>query len=401
MDAAHSPLAPLRIGFDGRILMHYEMRGLARYTVELFRAMKELAGEEVELFSFSPDMPSAKFLAELDVTPVVFQARRELLWEHRELPKQLRRLRIDVFHATAERGLPYPRVCKQVLTRHDIIDRLPEYCGREPWRGRLRKRWADFVSVHRADKFVTVSEFSRQDICRFYGLPRDRVVVTYNAAHPRFYEKASAAEIVRVLNKYSLPRPYLLFLGGFDRKKNVGALVEAYALLPRDAPPLVLAGERKWEYPAIAARIGALGLASRVRCPGAIDDADLPSIYQAALAFVHPSLYEGFGLQLVEAMASGIPVAASDTASLPEVLEGCGLLFDPRDPKTIAQQMERIYADPELRSAMAAKGRERAREFSWRRTASQTLELYLEMLGRGDEIPRGDLALVGGKERPT
>src|SRR5664280_1393704 len=186
MYAARSNQAPLRIGFDGRILTHYAMRGLARYTVELFRAMKELAGNDIELFSFSTGAPAAEFLAELDITPVIFLARRELLWEHLELPRQLRRLRIDVFHATAERGLPYLRVCKQVLTRHDIIDRLPEYCGREHWRGRLRKRLADFVSVHSANKFVTVSEFSRQDICRFYGLPPDRVAVIYNAAHPRF-----------------------------------------------------------------------------------------------------------------------------------------------------------------------------------------------------------------------
>jgi glycosyltransferase involved in cell wall biosynthesis len=119
-----------------------------------------------------------------------------------------------------------------------------------------------------------------------------------------------------------------------------------------------------------------------VHCPGRIDDEDLPAIYQAALVFVHPSRYEGFGLQLVEAMASGIPVLASETTSLPEVLGGAGLLFNPRDPKAIAREIERIYRDADLRTAMAAKGRERARCFSWHRTASQTLELYLELLGR-------------------
>ena len=387
----------IRIGLDGRILMHYDMRGLARYTVELFRAMKELAGDRIELFSFSPGAPAAEFLAELDVTPVIFQARRELLWEHVELPKQLRRLRIDVFHATAERGLPYPRVCKLVLTRHDIIDRLPEYCGRDNFRGRLRKRLADFVSVHSADKFVTVSEFSRQDICHFYGLPADKIVVTYNAAHPRFFEKATEEETARARNRYALPQQYLLFLGGFDTKKNVGALVEAYALLPQDAPALVLAGEHKWEYSEIAERIRALGLAQRVHCPGRIDDEDLPAIYQAALAFVHPSRYEGFGLQLVEAMASGIPVLASDTTSLPEVLAGAGLLFNPQDPKAIAREMERIYCDADLRTAMAARGRERARQFSWHRTARQTLELYLELLGRRDEFLYGEPPL-GARE---
>jgi len=291
-----------------------------------------------------------------------------------------------VFHETAERGLPYPRACKLVLTRHDIIDRLPEYCVGENWSGRLRKRLGDFVSVHSADKFLTVSEFSRQDICRFYGLSAERVVVTHNAAHPRFLEKAMDEEKARIRAQYALPQTYLLFLGGFDAKKNVGALVEAYALLPRDAPAFVLAGVRKWEYSKIAARIHELGLGQRMHCPGRIDDADLPALYQAALAFVHPSRYEGFGLQLVEAMSSGIPVLASNTTSFPEVLGDAGLLFDPTNPRAIALEIERIYRDPNLRAELAARGRERARQFSWRRTASQTLRLYLKLLGRSDEF---------------
>ena len=168
---------PLRIGIDGRILMHYEMRGFARYTVELFRAMKEIAGDNIELTTFSPGPIAAEFSAALAITPVVFQARREILWEQVELPKQLQRNGIDVFHATANRGLPYRRVCKYVVTCHDIIDRLPEYVGREHWRGHWRKQYADFASRHSADKYITVSDFSKQDICRFHNLslkPRSR-----------------------------------------------------------------------------------------------------------------------------------------------------------------------------------------------------------------------------------
>ena len=118
-------------------------------------------------------------------------ARREILWEQVELPKQLKPMRLDVFHATANRGLPYRRACKYVVTCHDIIDRLPEYCEGEHWRGRWRKKYADFVSRHSADKYITVSHFSKQDICRFYGLASDRVVVIHNAASPRFHEKVA------------------------------------------------------------------------------------------------------------------------------------------------------------------------------------------------------------------
>ncbi len=366
--------------------MHYEMRGFARYTVELFRAVEKIAGSKVELISFSPGPIASEFLAVLDIAPVMFQARREILWEQVELPRQLQRARIDVFHTTANRGLPYRRTCKYVVTCHDIIDRLPEYCGNEHWRGRWRKKYADVVSRHSADKYVTVSDFSKRDICRFHGVPAERVMVIYNAASSRFHESAPAEQIALAREKYRLPEQYFLFLGGFDKRKNVSTLVEAFAQLPRDAPALVLAGEHKWEFAAISERITALGLSGRILCPDAIADEDLPALYQGAIALVHPSRYEGFGLQLVEAMASGIPVLASRTTSLPEVLGDCGLLFDPEDPASIAAQMERIACDSNLRTALIESGRERARFFSWRKAAKQTLGLYLDLLGRGDEI---------------
>jgi len=376
----------IRIGVDGRILMYYEMRGFARYTVELFRAMKEIAGDDIELYSFSPDPIAPEFLAELEIKPVVFPARREILWEQVELPKHLRQTRIDVFHATANRGLPYRRACKYVLTCHDIIDRLPEYCRGEHWRGSWRKKYADFVSRHSVDKYITVSNFSKQDICRFHRLSPDCVAVIYNAANRRFYEMLPAEQIARFRGKYALLPEYFLFLGGFDTKKNVGALVEAFARLPNESPPLVLAGEHKWDFADVAQRISALGLSSRVLCPGKIADEDLPAIYQGALAFVYPSCYEGFGLQLVEAMASGVPVLASATTSLPEVLEGSGLLFDPENRDSIARQMARIAGDPALRSDLAEKSRQRASFFSWHKAAEQTLRVYLELLGWSDEI---------------
>jgi glycosyltransferase involved in cell wall biosynthesis len=390
----------IRIGIDGRVLMHYEMRGFARYTVEVLRGLKEIAGDRIALYSFSPGPIAPEFSALLDITPVVFPARREVLWEQIELPKQIRKERIDVFHATANRGLPYWCVCQYVVTCHDIIDRMPEYCVREHWRGAWRKKYADFISRHSAGKYITVSQFSKQDICRFHGLADERVAVIYNAAHARFYEMLPAAQIALVRSKYGLPPSYYLFLGGFDKRKNVETLLDAFARLPNDAPPLALAGEHKWEFEKVAAKIRALGLQERVFCPDNIADADLPAIYQGALALVHPSRYEGFGLQLVEAMASGIPVLASETTSLPEVLGGSGLLFNPEDPASIARQMERVVRDPALRMATAEKGRQRARFFSWQRAAAETLRVYQELLGVNDEIPNlyGEEAAI--LERP-
>ncbi len=136
----------------------------------------------------------------------------------------------------------------------------------------------------------------------------------------------------------------------------------------------------------MAERIAALGIADRVYCPDGLADDDLPALYQGATVLVHPSRYEGFGLQLVEAMASGVPVLASGTTSLPEVLDGCGLLFDPEDPVSIARKMGRVARDGDLRLTMAEKGRQRARMFSWHKSAGEVLALYLELLGRSDDM---------------
>lgn len=391
----------IRIGIDGRVLMHYEMRGFARYTVEVLRALKEIAGDRIAFYSFSTGPIAPEFAASLGVTPVVFPARREILWEQIALPTQLRKERIDIFHATANRGLPYRRACQYVVTCHDVIDRMPEYCKGEHWRGAFRKKYADFISRQSAAKYITVSHFSKRDICGFHGLADDRVVVIYNAAHSRFYEMLPAEKIARIRSNYQLPSAYFLFLGGFDARKNAEKLVEAFAMLPHDLPPLVLAGEHKWQFGEIKAKIRALGLERRVFCPGNIADADLPAIYQGALALVHPSRYEGFGLQLVEAMASRIPVLASETTSLPEVLGGCGLLFNPEDPASIARQMERIVRDPALREATAEKGRERARFFSWQKAATETLGVYQQLLGMTDDVPDGCSEQITILERRT
>jgi glycosyltransferase involved in cell wall biosynthesis len=373
---------PLRIGIDARVLMHYEIRGFTRYTLELFRAMKEIAGPGIELYSFSPEPVAGPFREVLDARPIIFSARREFLWEQYELPRQLRKHRIDVFHATANRGLPYRRTCKYVLTCHDIIEQMAQYSARGSWRGQWRRKYADFCSLHSAHRLITVSNYSKQDICRVHNLPEDRVRVIYNGVGREFFPVTPPAERRRIAERYRLPPQYFLYLGGFDARKNVGALVEALAQLPAELPALALVGEQTQDFAPIAAAIRERGLSARVICPGKIPDADLPGIYQGAFAFVYPSLYEGFGLPAAEAMASGVPVLASGATSLAEVLAESGVLFDPRDPASIAAQMVRVYHDDSLRERLAVSGRARAEYFSWQTCAEQTLDVYRELVGK-------------------
>ena len=242
--------------------------------------------------------------------------------------------------------------------------------------------YADFCSLHSAHRVITVSNYSKQDICRVHKLPADRVRVIYNGVGREFFPVVPLAERRRIAERYGLPPQYFLYLGGFDARKNVMALVEALAQLPAELPALALIGEQTPDFAPIAAAIRARGLSARVICPGKVPDADLPAVYQGALAFVYPSLYEGFGLPAAEAMASGVPVLASGVTSLPEVLAGSGVLFDARDPASIAAQMVRIYHDARLRDDLAVRGRARAKYFSWQTCAAQTLDVYRELLGK-------------------
>jgi len=371
----------IKIGFDGRPLIEEEIRGFSRYTFELIKSLGEISNGLLAFYSFSPEPINPVFQRALNLNQVVFKARREILWEQFELPRQLKKHRIGIFHATANRGLPLWRVCKYLLTRHDIIENKPEFSESTPFKSLLRRKYADYVSIRSADAILTVSEHSKKDICNYWGVSEGKVIVTYEAANEGFYVKASNEQIEFTKNKYNLPREYLLYLGGFDKKKNIPALLKGYGLVSGKLPALVLAGEKKWGFPMVEQMVQKLGISEKIVFPGRIDDHDLPPLYQGAMAFLYPSLYEGFGLQLVEAMASGIPVIASSKTSLPEVLNGAGLLFNPQDPKTIAEQMVKVVSDRVLHERLCWNSTERAKSFSWQKTAEETLSVYIKALG--------------------
>jgi glycosyltransferase involved in cell wall biosynthesis len=369
----------IRVGVNARHLSVREMRGTTRYTLSLLRELARTGAVEVVLFSDRPVHPM--FHGYFPFEEVCFTSPREILWEQWELPRRLRQGRIEVFHAPYNRGLPWRRVCRYVLTIHDIIENMPALLPPRRLKSRLRQYYADVASVRAADAILTVSEHSKRDICRYWRVSPDRVIVTREACDSRFYDPVDPTTIAEMRRRLSLPPRYLLYLGGFDRKKNVGGLLRGYALTSAaEVPDLVLAGEKKWDFPAMESLARALGCNERVIFTDTVHEADLPALYQGALAFVYPSLYEGFGLQLVEAMASGVPVVASNRTSLPEILGGAGLLFDPERPEEIAERLRRVSLDAELRERLRRAGAARAAEFSWARMAAETLQVYRRVL---------------------
>jgi glycosyltransferase involved in cell wall biosynthesis len=285
----------------------------------------------------------------------------------------------DVFHAT-NYGAPRRRAARLVVTMHDLtLLRFPEL-GTAALRAHVA--WA-CAGLPAADRIIADSQATRDDLVALTGADPARIRVVYPGCDERFTPLPRDAARAVVARRFDLRDPYILHVGTLEPRKNAVALLRAFERLRAGRATnhtLVLVGRRGWMYEPILAALRAPGLGGRVRL---IDDADndvLPALYSAAELFVYPSLYEGFGLPVVEAMACGTPVVTSTTSSLPEVAGDAALLADPRDADALAAAIERALGDPDLRAALAARGRTRARHFSWQRCARETLAVYEEAL---------------------
>ena len=305
-----------------------------------------------------------------------------ILWEQVVQPGAVRRAGVDLLHGPAFVG-PLFSACPQVITIHDLsFLRYPQNFRAG---NRLYLRTLTRLSVRRARRLIAVSESTGQDLMRYYGLPPSRIEVVPNGVDDRF-RPWSEAEIADFRAKKGLPERFLLFVGTLEPRKNVAGLIQAYACLPQPRPPLMLVGGKGWLYDEIFARVEALNLSDEVHFVGYVAAEDLPGWYNAALIFVYPSLYEGFGLPPLEAMACGAPVIAADTSSLPEVVGEAGLLVDPLDVEALAAAMNRLLTDRTLRDALRAAGPERAAAFSWQETARRTAAVYRRAVAaEGDE----------------
>lgn len=380
---------PLRVGFNARHLRAPGLRGWNRYTVNL---LAELPAEGVEpvLYSDAPLDPGHldRLRAAGVATVRVGAVRPYAAWEQGWLPWRAARDRVDLLHAPANFGLPRLGTRPGVLTLHDAIDEaLPDPSspgGLLALRGRLSRK----SSRDAAGLILTVSGHARGDIVTRLGVDSCKVRVTPEAADPLFHRPLTSGGVEAIGRRHGLGRPYVFYVGGWERRKNLPTLVRAFAEAGLEGVDLALAGDDGGRLSEFTGLAESLGIGGHFRALGAVADADLPGLYAGALAFVYPSRYEGFGLQLCEAMAVGCPVLAADAASLPEVLGDGGVLFDPDDPGSLAAMLRRVAADPPFRDGLAAKARSRSSAFSWRRTAAATAGFYRELLdghigGRG------------------
>ncbi len=369
----------MRIGIDTRLAHYRREGGIAQYTLRLLQALLCLkSGDEFVVLHQRRDRLSDLVTDRNHACRL--RARRLLTPPHHRyeqwtLPAEVAFAGIDVLHSP-DFIPPFHRRCAAVITVHDLAFKLyPQLLTPEStaYYGQIER------AVTSADQIIAVSEATRQDMLRLLPADAKKITVIHEAADPVYRPLADAAAAAQVLQKYRLTQPFILCVGTIEPRKNLPVLLRAFRMLPdrrRLGLQLAIAGPRGWLADDVFALHTQLGLGDQVRFLGAVPAAELAALYNAAALFVLPSLYEGFGLPVVEAMACGAPVVVSNVSSLPEVAGDAGLCLDPHDTRAWVDAVERVLDDEPLRQAMRQKSLQRAQAFSWERAAQETLRVY-------------------------
>lgn len=299
-----------------------------------------------------------------------------------DFPRRFRKLRPDLFHY--QYTGPLFRIVPEIVTIHDVsFERHPEFFAASE---RLRLQFTVRRAVKTARKIITVSEFSKAEIVGLLGVPEQKVKVIYNGVGAEFEPARDCNEIDDCLKRYSVQKPYLLSVGNISLRKNQLTMVRAFAMWlnhnPHTEYRLVIAGKRHGPAPDISAEAARVGLDERrLMFLGYVPERDLPLLYAGADLLLSTSLYEGFGLPLVEAMRCGVPVIASRASCFPEIAGDAALLVDPLNPEEIAGAIEDLAGNKALRDDLIACGLRRAEAFRWDNAAQQTLQVYDAAVG--------------------
>jgi glycosyltransferase involved in cell wall biosynthesis len=373
----------MRIGIEGKVLTP-RIGGIGRYAIQLIDALLALSSpqdDDLELVIFTAPQTDRRCL----------EAIRARCCEHfRHIKSTLLRSsvllavgarceRIDVWHGLDQSGIPFwGKVGKSVVTIHDVIPLVL------PWAFSRRHRWVLAAALGRirkqADMVIVPSNAVAKDVVQYLQVERERITVIPMGCDPRFYPSEEPVRVAAMRRRYGVPERYILFVGTLEPRKNVTTLLQAFGRVaaeqPQDGLHLVITGGSGWGGEDYMGLVADLGLHHLVRFTGFVDDAHLPDLYRNALLFVYPSLYEGFGLPVLEAMACGIPVITSNRSSLPEVAGDAALLVDPTQPEALAAAMSGLLHDGSWRQELRAKGLARSAAFTWEVVAQRTLAVY-------------------------
>ncbi len=371
--------APHRIGLNAHLLNlsgNYRSAGINWY---IYHLLQNLPTSEYEFTVFGSERRIREHFPLLRLAESRLPTERPLVriaWEQVIQPLALRRERIELLHALAFAG-PLSISIPWVVTIYDLsFLRYPQSFNRA---NRTYLKWAVSSAVRRADRVIAISESTKSDLISLFGIPPERVSVVYCGFDGALSKPRSRADIESWRTHRGLPDHYILHVGTIEPRKNIARLVRAFARVKNAAHlphHLVLVGGRGWKYEEIDRVIAEEQLTDSVILAGYVPQDELPYWYRAADLMVYPSLYEGFGLPPLEALASGLPVVCSNAASLPEVVGDAALIVSPEDEAALADGIVRALNDKALREEMVARGERQASKFSWARAARETVQVY-------------------------
>lgn len=364
-----------RVGFDAGPA-HSAYSGIGQYVRQLFPAMSRI-NSTIEWVAFAPTRPTTHPNGLLAMVPLKIKPS-----EPRWLPSWMgySNESLDLFHGTNFKAPNYGQK-KTVLTIHDLwLDRYPVYSKK--LFGQRLSSWKTRRSAIRADKIIAVSQFSKQEIHEVFGIPWEQIVVIYHGCSYDMFPDGDEGKWHELRARLGLSdRPFILFVGGAEPRKNHRVLFEAFAQSPELIQELsmVAIGDETVRDSSLRQTAQALGLLEVVKCPGTLSTADLRVVYSQAVALVFPSLYEGFGIPLLEAMACGTPIITGQETALPEVAGDAALYINVQDSEQLGTVLGQLLNDSELQERLRNKGFDRVKQFTWERAARDTLAVYQEV----------------------
>jgi glycosyltransferase involved in cell wall biosynthesis len=359
-----------------------ENTGVQYYTKYLYISLNEIAQDEINFHLLdssglkltSNNIPQDN--SNTKIHPIKNYRFKRIFLENIILPKYLHKKKYLLYHSP-HYVLPLFLKSPSVLTIHDLITLdFPQYCKNDSV---LYFKLLLARSIKNATKIIAVSETVKNDIIRHYPIAKDKVRVIYHGINPIFRKTINKT----VIDKYSIPEQYILFVGNIEPKKNIERLIKAFDILKRTTNfthKLVITGKKEWKCKSVFETIADLKMESEIIFTGYVPEEDLPAIYSMSDLFVFPSLYEGFGIPPLEAMACEVPVITSNKGALPEITGGNCVLVDPYNIKEITNAMQHLLIDKYLRNKNIEDGKAWVKQFSWKRTAIETLKVYKDAL---------------------
>ena len=375
----------MKIGIEAQRLFRKKKHGMDMVALELIKNLQKIDGKNDYVIFVKPDVDSACLPSAPNFKVVELTSKFGYPgWEQWELPKAAVKEGCDVLHCTSNTG---PLFCKVplVTTLHDIIylESISIFKKEGTWYqklGNIYRRYFVPPVIKKSKKVITVSNYEKERIAKFFGFTDDRLTAIYNGVGNHFKKVTNALELIEVKDKYGLPDNFFFFLGNTDPKKNTIGVLRAFSDFNKTYPnkyQLVMLDYDESELQRLLAEIGDAELRKLIHLAGYVPNQELPAIISQCEVFLYPSLRESFGIPILEGMACGVPVITSNTSSMPEVAgDDAALIVDPFNPKEITLAMQTLVEDKMLSKVLSEKGIERAKNFSWSLMAQNVLHLY-------------------------